>query len=79
MKSKTLDLKLLYFTSIFVPFAAYISTDIFCLALILWGTNILVSYIVSVLKKQRDLYWKVFLNTSFLLMLGTIILHIVSN
>ena len=79
MESKTLDLKILYFTSVLVPFASYISTDIFCLALILWSANILVSYVVSIIKKQRGLYWKVFFNTSFLLIMGTILLYIVNT
>ena len=76
---KTLDLKVLYFTSIFVPFAAYISTDIFCLALILWGINVLISIIYATFKKHKILFWKVFLNTSFLLIMATILLNIVSK
>lgn len=75
--TKTLDLKILYFTSIFVPFAAYISTDIFFVALIVWVANIIISEIYATHKKNEILFGKVFLNTSILAIMATIILKLV--
>lgn len=79
MKQKTLDLKILYFTSIFVPFAAYISKDTFFVALIIWVVNILISEIYATHKKNDILFGKVFLNTSILAIMAAFLLRITTG